>query len=349
MAITTVSHPPQHAGDAQVKPKSAFGETRRTPWWKRGKNEPQATTVEHSPFPQPDAPTQVIPDLPHRPAPAPAAVPAAAHRDPSTSPDIVAVRMIRVCSQALDEHWTATRLHEALGIHNEELEKRWLRELDGARKVQARRAASEAQAARLVDVFEAAVLVEETTGTHVPLDPQAMGAGLAQMTANAHAPAEETMTFPRITDEMPDPRVAASSPVRTGRDQSAPPLPDAAGDTGAHEPLPQRPAPLDVLAAAERDQYTSVDPTLDDAELGYGSWVWDEGCGTTGPVWLKLARRHVEVAESGGVVARLDFVSLNLASREVPAGGRVRVLDPQRARELLAQHETVAAGSGVAR
>lgn len=242
--MSTLSHGAQHASSAPAKNESGFGETpRKRHWWQRTAQTDPA--VERSTFPAPDADTRILPQVPYRPA---ATTLPLLHHDPSTNPDQVALNMIRVCAQAMAEHWSSTRLQDALLAHSGELHRRAMREQEGGATIARRVANGHRTAQETAEAIEAAVRVEQVTGVKVPLDPAAMGKGMARAAANAHDLSERTMVgLPRITEDMPDPRIETvtvtgpASPVHVPG--SHPPIPDAAeeiADPGAAKPLPKR-------------------------------------------------------------------------------------------------------------
>lgn len=334
----------QHrASDGTVKSKSEFGETPRRRWWQR-KPQP-AAAVERSTFPAPDADTRILPQVPPRPA---ASSLPPLHHDPSTNPDQVALNMIRVCAQSMAEHWSSTRLQDALLTHNGELHRRAMREQEGGATIARRVANGHRTAQETAEAIEAAVRVEQLTGTPVPLDPEAMGKRLGGLAANAHDLSQRTMVglITPITDDMPDPRIETAvaepaSPVQVPG--SRPPVPDdeECANLGAGKPVPlprrvpQR-RPIDVLPATDLDPHEAVDPTVNGQGLEPGAWVFDEGTGTTGEVWFLLAEQKDELRDSGRV-AVLKFA--NGFVRDVHAGTQVRVLDVRRAQVLVAEHE----------
>ena len=134
---------------------------------------------------------------------------------------------------------------------------------------------------------------------------------------------------------------AALSPVHVPGDGMTPPVPatEESAEPGALKPLPKRVPQATthmVLPATDHDPYETVDPTLNGHTLTPGAWVYDEGTGTTGPVWFLLAEQNSELRDSGRV-AVLRFA--NGQTRDVHAGARVRVLDVRRAQVLVAQIE----------
>lgn len=253
MALSSTLTQRQHrASDPQVKTESRFGETPRKRWWQRTAQTDPAT--ERSTFPRPDADTRILPQVPHRPA---ATTLPPLHHDPSTNPDQVALNMIRVCAQAMAEHWSSTRLQDALLAHSGELHRRAMREQEGGATIARRVANGHRTAQETAEAIEAAVRVEQVTGVKVPLDPAVMGKGMARAAANAHDLSERTMVgLPRITEDMPDPRIAAAQPqietVTVAQAATAvqvpgspvrvddAPLPDEVADPGSAKPLPKR-------------------------------------------------------------------------------------------------------------
>lgn len=367
MAVSTVTHPQDRAGERPVKGKSGFS----LKAWLFG----AAEWVEEEPEPfAPDAQSRwllaAIGAEMNRGFKALAAAHAPEKPQPvqgeaalyNTHPKPLLRRLAHLAidleaDPTLGYRDCVARLHEVMdefsaGARDEfEAQKLWEKRTGEGRQAAERKA--QRLLATAADDGEDAELKTATVVTADGSQLEYLPGTASKIVASALRASDPTPTALQVAmtpgvlrridgGECPD-AVAASvtatavlpSPVRG----DAPPVPtgDVLADTGAHEPLPHRTAPLDVLPASETDQYALVDPTAEDAELGYGSWIWDEGCGTTGPVWLKLARRHVEVHEDGGDVARLDFA--NHMHREVKAGEQVRVLDPQRARDLLAQHE----------
>lgn len=127
-------------------------------------------------------------------------------------------------------------------------------------------------------------------------------------------------------------RDAAPSPVRTEQDSVTAPVP--AGTVAPVIPLPQRDAhpAISVLPAAVDSDGEPTDPMRAAVPgrdpLDEGAWVLDEGSGTTGPIWLLLARQRGAV---------LEFA--NGHRRKVSGTDQVDVLDPQRAKELIADVE----------
>lgn len=338
--MSTLADPRHRASDPQVKSESKFGETpRKRHWWQRTQETEPAPRV-CSTFPNPDADTRILPQVPHRPA---ATTLPPLHHDPSTNPDQVALNMIRVCAQAMAEHWSSTRLQDALLAHSGELHRRAMREQEGGATIARRVANGHRTAQETAEAIEAAVRVEQVTGVKVPLDPAAMGKGMARAAANAHDLSERTMVgLPRITDDMPDLRIETvtvagpASPVHVPG--SHPPVPDELADPGELKPLPKRVPqrrPVDVLPYSDKDPYAAVDPTVEGQGLEPGAWVFDEG-GSTGPVWFLLAEQE-DALRGRGRVAVLKFA--NGFTREVDAGKQVRVLDVRRAQVLLAEHE----------
>lgn len=342
--MSTLADPRHRASDPQVKTESRFGETPRRRWWQRAAQTDPA--AERSTFPHPDADTRILPQVPHRPA---ASSLPPLHHDPSTNPDQVALNMIRVCAQSMAEHWSSTRLQDALLTHNGELHRRAMREQEGGATIARRVANGHRTAQETAEAIEAAVRVEQLTGTPVPLDPEAMGKRLGGLAANAHDLSQRTMVglITPITDDMPDPRIETAvvaepaSPVQVPG--SRPPVPDdeECANLGAGKPVPlprrvpQR-RPIDVLPATDLDPHEAVDPTVNGQGLEPGAWVFDEGAGTTGEVWFLLAEQADELRDSGRV-AVLKFA--NGFVRDVHAGTQVRVLDVRRAQVLVAQIE----------
>lgn len=351
--MSTLTQPQHRASDASAKTFSGPGEARRKPWRRRGKAEQQAGPVEHSTYPKPDAPTQILPAA--QTGPAASSLPPL-HRDSSTNPDMVAVNIISVCAQSMREHWSSTRLMDSLLAHNGELHKRSMREQEGGATIARRVANGHRTAQETAEAIEAAVRVEQLTGVPVPLDPQAMGKRLGGLAVNAHDLNERTMVglMAPITDETPDPRVVSVVPATASADPAAipspvhandgttPPVPDAGdedADPGSLKPLPKRVPQATthmVLPATDLDPYEAVDPTLNGQSLQSGAWVFDEGTGAGGPVWFLLAEQANELRDSGRV-AVLRFA--NGLVREVNAGGQVRVLDVRRAQVLVSQIE----------
>lgn len=267
MTYSTVEDARHRASDAGVKTVSAFGQTpRKRRGWLRGKTQESAPAVTgaRSTFPNPDADTRILPQIGH--SPAACALPPV-HRDQSTNPDQVAINMIAVCAQSLREHWSSTRLMDTLLTHNGELHRRSMREQEGGAAIHRRTLAAQQAAMDAAAAIAAVVDAEERAKElgipfEAKIDPGALGAGLAAMTANAHAPERGTMQFPKLTDDVlaqmdaergvtvqrvpatatSDP-AAVPSPVHTGRDETAPPVPavdDEDTDPGAAKPLPKR-------------------------------------------------------------------------------------------------------------
>lgn len=282
-------------------------------------------------------------------------------RTPRTDPDDIAANMIVKLGGVLRPgHGTSsTALLALLDADFIELHKRANRETELGRSLARRDERAVSAAGAAAAAIEAAVRLEVATGVPAHLDPEAIGVGIARLTANAHAPEQSTMQFPVLSadvltgldaqrgDVLPvieSVTVAGPvSPVHVPGDDLRPAVPDvgdAALDTGAHQPLPRRvpqasthmvlPADLDV------DPYEAVDPTVNGRTLASGVWVFDEGTGTGGPVWFLLGEQRNELRE-GGRVAVLRFA--NGFTREVDAGKQVKVLDARRAQVLVAQIE----------
>lgn len=358
MALSSTLTQRQHrASDGTVKDKSEFGETPRR-WWQR-KTQP-VPAVERSTFPRPDAPTQAIPPVPAaRTKPATPPQPQVLYRERPVDLDIAAYNIALAATNAGLHRSSATKLEEDLALHLRVLRRLAQKEHDEALKLLARSGNGAQAAAQIVENLSEIVSAEQkanelpgvTVKAHVATDT--LGSELVAVTANQGALSDETTQFQRITPGMPDPRVQVSvttvtvdkppSPVHVPGDGSRPAVP-AAGDpvegTGTHEPLPRRvpqatthpvlPADLDV------DPYEAADPTIEGAGLAPGAWVFDEGTGSTGPVWFLLAEQRDELRE-GGRVAVLRFA--NEAGRDVYPGTQVKVLDVRRAQVLVAQIE----------
>lgn len=306
---------------------------------------------EPDPFPHPDLPTEVLPPV-ETAKPHPKPTPPSPHRTTATDPDEVAIRIGALCFRVLSERrMSSTDLRAQLAPHLDELDKRAGRELAAGRKMQERQQAAHRQAARLAAAIEAAVLVEDVTGVKADLDPAAMGAGLAAMTANAQRPEDPTTTFPRITDDMPDPRETPAVEITTvtaltngtavdvsplhRADGVAPAIPaeepeDAdPGDrslTGC-APLPHRPHRTDSFPARLDEHGEPVDGGQVDAmDVKAGTWLLHWGR------WCLIAAAEV----------RGDQMHIRLASGVMDdphISASVRVLGAEAASTLLAETE----------
>jgi len=351
--LSSIVTPGQHrASYAPVNNESEFGETSRWRRWRRA--EKTAPAVERSTFPRPDADTQILPQAPHRPA---ASSLPPLHHDPSTNPDLVALNMIRVCSQSMAEHWSATRLNDALLTHNGELHKRAMREQEGGATIARRVANGHRTAQQTAEAIEAAVRVEQVTGVKVPLDPAALGKGMARSAANAHDLSEHTMVgLPRITEGMPDPRIETvtvaepASPVQVPG--THPPVPDDEVADPHAEALPKRvPHPVHVMPApmseGENPQPVGLHPVKPAyGEVHEGDWVFDDSADAA---VLKLVRQVTVVRGGNGdpVSARVFFA--DGSDRRVLKDRTVRVLGTDAAAALLEKYEAQVAQIEAAR
>ncbi len=254
MAASTVTHNPQHATSVPVKKESRF--------WLRRNRPVRETEAEHDTAPRWDAPTQVIP------APRPVRAAPHLHRTSATDPDEIAIKVGALCFRVLTEKLSSTRFQELLRVHLEELDKRAGHELAAGQAMLRREGNVATAVASVAEVIEAAVKVEVATGVPASLDTDAMGTGLAALSANAYDLTEQTLRFPEplVTDDMPDPRVtvkvqtvpatAAGSPVHVPGEDLRPALPadDEDADSGASSPLaraalPRRPDRLTAFEA----------------------------------------------------------------------------------------------------
>lgn len=348
--MSTLADPRHRASDPQVKTESRFGETPRKRWWQRTAQTDPA--VERSTFPNPDGDTRILARLaPPQAKPVP---PPVLYRERPADLDKAAYHVALTANSAGLNRWSAIKLEEALAPHLRVLHSLAEKERAEGLKLLERPANAEAANAAVLDDLRNVVAAEEkanelpgvTVRAHV--DTDALGSGLGVVWANAQQPLEETAQFARITPGMPDPRVKVSvttvtvdkpaSPVHVPGDGMAPPVPAKAADEQS-APLPKRVPqhrPVDVLPYSDKDPYGAVDPTVEGQGLEPAAWVFDEGPGSTGPVWFLLAEQQNAIRESG-TLAVLRFA--NGFTREVAAGKQVKVLDVRRAQVLLAEHE----------
>jgi len=360
---STVTDARHRVSDAKVKNVSGLVERPRR-WWQR-KAEPQSPVVERSPFPDPGGDTQILPTVR---ATEPKPLPPVLYRDRPLDLDKAACNISLVATSATLHRHSAIKLEEDLAVHLRVVHALAERERAEGRKLLARDGNGAQAAAQIAQTLDEIVTAErnanELPGVTVKaeVDTGAFGSELAAVTANQGALGDETTSFQRITPGMPDPRVQVSvttvtvskpaSPVHVPGDGMAPPVPDEdeVADPGALKPLPKRVPQATthhVLPATDLDPYEAVDPTLNGHTLPAGAWVYDEGSGTAGPVWFLLAEQRNELRDSGRV-AVLRFA--NGQTRDVHAGGQVRVLDVRRAQVLVAQIEARLAardGAGV--
>lgn len=186
----------------------------------------------------------------------------------------------------------------------------------------------------VAEIVDRAVRAPEPTGLQMALTPDVLARLDAERVAQtAVLPVVETVT-------VAQPASAVQVPG------SRPPVPDEGEETagtGAHQPLPRRTAhpQITVLPVTVDEDGETADPmhavTPARAPLEAGVWLLDEGAGSTGPVWLLLARQRGVIRDQGpGAV--LEFA--NGHKREVGGGEQVKVLAEDRARELLAVVES---------
>jgi len=327
--------------------------------WRRGRDERPARhgadtePPEHSTFPQPDAPTEAIPEpkAPARPRPA-------AHRNPDTAPDRCALNIIGISTLSVRDKWPAARLEESLHEQLDLLHGLAEQERAAALKLLGRGGEAARAAGRVAEVIEAAVKVETFTGVPTSLDPESLGAGLTALTANAHRPLDATMQFPKplYVDGMADPRETPPAPVEVTQVLATAHPWDALGGGAAHatgtpltpavvQPaiphgdapeadtaLPHRepcvmPAPLGPDGGPRHGR--KIDPRV--VELAPGDWVFRGGLGADAAVYRQVA----------DVVCDEDGTHIGYRGGErqdVAAGRTVRVLSSDEAALLLAQH-----------
>lgn len=247
MAITTVSHPPQHAGDAQVNNKSGFS--------LRGRR--LSRTVEADPEPPfaPDAQSRwvrdrVRADLCGELSKAVSFLTqqkrtAASPTDLDGSRPAYLLRRLALLALDLeiDPDLTFRQAVERLQWAWDMLLERAAEQEAFERHAASNKAEAEADGALL---FAAA-----RRGSAIGPDSPRGQVAVAEVVDRALKAPEPTALQVALTDEVlaqldagVSPQVVeaavAASPVHTGRDATTPPLPDAAGDTGSHEPLPHR-------------------------------------------------------------------------------------------------------------
>jgi hypothetical protein len=313
------------------------------------------TTPRHSTFPQPDAPTQILP-------PVPARATAPLHRDESTNPDPAALYMASLCIRAVREHWSSTHLRAELATPLRDLDGWSAKEREGGATIARRVAAAEQTAERVAAAIEAAVLVHEVTGKPVDLDTTVLGNGLAALSVNARTLTEETMhglpmpplTDPRlplhapeVTQVLPSPQQfppfgqdnghahpeVAEQPSPVHAPTESAPVPDAE-PTGLI-PLPQR-RPVHWISVADHPQVHGKLVNPAETEIVAGDWVQDEGSDCSGgPAWGLV--RDIAVGEF--------FTLIEFASKltvEIKAGRLVKVLTSSEAKALLEQDAQVA-------
>jgi hypothetical protein len=191
VATHTVTQPAANASSTRVKSESGF-------WgWLLGRGD-AAGADPITDTGQPDAET----------AARESAHPEPAYRAHEHNPDRVALNMIGLAALAIRDQWSSTRFEHELSEHLAELRKRAAAELAAGQALLHRHDNAAQAPGRVAEVIEAAVKVEAFTGVPTSLDPQALGAGITALTANAHEVQDPTMQFPRplYVDGMPDPR-----------------------------------------------------------------------------------------------------------------------------------------------
>lgn len=259
MAYTSVDHARHRADNAIVKPESGIDEQPRR--WRFGRRTQQQARpvqrVEHSDYPQPDAPTQLLPPVPQHaqasaPRPAPIPTPQVLYRERPVDLDKAAYNIALTATQAGLHRQSAIKLEESLAVHLNVLHRLAEQERAEGRRLIERhengRAAVDAAVAGFRSVVDAEDEANKLPNVRVTaeVDTDAVGRDLGAAFVNAHAVNETTTTFQPITPGMPDPRVKVTveevpattdvpSPVHVPGDGTAPPLPADADDSTPFE------------------------------------------------------------------------------------------------------------------
>lgn len=348
MATTTVAqHQPSASRRAR---KSGFFGLRRS-------TRPVAPQIEHDGAPHPEADTTLLPKArePRRSHGAHALgnIQPLPVRTQRTDPDDIAANMIVKLGRALQpgNGHSSTALLASLDADIVELHKRSNRELELGRTQARREQRAQDAAAAGAATIEAQVALEALTGVPAQIDTAALGSRIARLSADAHAPEDPTTTFPRITDDMPDPRETPAVEVTTvtaltngtavdvsplhRADGVAPAIPaeepeDAdPGDRSLTDcaPLPHRPHRTDSFPARLDEHGEPVDGGQVDAmDVKAGTWLLHWGR------WCLIAAAEV----------RGDQMHIRLASGVMDdphISASVRVLGAEAASTLLAETE----------
>lgn len=376
MAYPSVTDAQHRASNGRVNDESDFDERPR-PWWRRSRaTQATAVAVQHSTFPQPDAPTQAIPAVPGA-VPKPQ-LPQVLYRERPADLDMAAYNISLAAANAGLHRWSAIKLEEALAVHLRVLHRLAEQERDEGRRLLARSGNGAAAAVRAVETIEGAVQAEERAASvpgvnvSVAVNPGALGKGIVAVTANQGAVQDPTAQFSRLTPELlaeldalhaaasttPAPvevTVVDASPLSFPPSpvhlNGAPPIPadaDESADPDAHSPLaasvlPRRPL-VTVLPAPMTDGEHPEPIGLHGScpargEVNSGDWVFDAGA--NGADVLKLVRGVVIVrdGEDGAPVGARVFFADGSDRRVRGVDGAVQAMDGADAMELLEKYE----------
>lgn len=362
MTYNTVAEARHRADPLPVKPGSGFGETRRErrSWLRKPK--PPAPTVEHSTFPSPNLPTQVIPaQRQPRPTVKPSATVHGNH--PAHLLFAVVHRAIDVCADPKADHRTA---YDALAPLMQSLLEGAKAEANFDRRAKDNEAAATAQGATLEDAAKrghdigpnsphgkqaVADIVDRARRAPMPQSTELMSALTPEVLdrLDAGTPVEDvtqTQVLPRVETVAAS---ASPSPVHVPGEDLRPPVPgdEECADPGVDSPLarkvlPHRPRvtvmPAPMTSGEHPEPIGLRDARPARGEVGGGDWVFDDS-GADGAGVLKLVRDVAVVfgADSEPVGARVFFAVGG--DRRVAEDRMVQVMSADEAAALVLARE----------